>query len=37
MKHGYGKYTYENGNIYEGQWKDDKKEGFGTFYYYNRG
>ena len=24
---------YENGDIYEGNWKDDEKEGYGTFYW----
>lgn len=25
-----GKFTYVNGNVYTGQWKDDRKHGKGT-------
>ena len=26
-----GKYIYQNGDVYEGDWLDDKCHGFGTF------
>ena len=32
-KHGNGKMTYANGNVYDGQWLNDKKEGKGTMTY----
>jgi hypothetical protein len=28
---GEGKFTWPDGRIYEGEYKDDKKEGYGTF------
>ena len=28
--HGYGVNYYENGDIYDGEWKHDKKQGYGT-------
>ena len=30
VKHGYGKIVYASGNIYEGHWEKDLKEGKGT-------
>ena len=33
--HGNGKYVYKNGDIYEGEWKNGKKEGKGTLCYSN--
>ncbi len=33
--HGNGKYTYANGDIYIGQWVDDKRQGFGTLNHAN--
>ena len=33
MKDGKGKYTYNNGNIYEGIWKEEEKCGKGTYYF----
>ena len=33
FKQGYGKYLYPSGNYYEGEWKYDKKEGYGTMYW----
>jgi MORN repeat len=33
MKHGFGKYFFENGDIYEGTWKNDAKHGVGTYKY----
>ena len=32
-KEGYGKCTYKNGDIYEGEFLDDKRSGIGTYYY----
>ena len=32
---GYGKYTYSNGQIYEGNYKDGVKEGLGKLIYPN--
>ena len=32
-REGYGKMTLKNGEIYIGQWKDDKLNGKGTIYY----
>ena len=32
-KEGYGKYKEENGEIYEGEWKNDKKNGKGRTFY----
>ena len=29
--HGKGKYTYVNGDYYEGEWLNDKEHGFGLF------
>ena len=37
MKEGYGVYYYQNGDKYDGQWKDDKKEGKGYFFYKETG
>ena len=31
--HGKGVYYYGNGDIYEGDWKDNLRDGSGTFYY----
>ena len=31
--HGHGKYIYQNNDVYEGQFKDDKKHGDGIFTY----
>ena len=33
QKHGVGKMTYDNGNEYEGQWKNNKRDGKGTTKY----
>ncbi len=29
MREGKGKATYDNGDVYEGDWKDDKRQGQG--------
>jgi hypothetical protein len=34
-KQGWGRYYYSNGNIYEGDWKDDLKSGRGKMNYSN--
>jgi|TARA_B110001450_G_C17232921_1_gene324239 hypothetical protein len=31
--HGYGTYTWANGDKYNGQYKNDKKHGKGTYIY----
>jgi hypothetical protein len=36
-KCGFGRWTYNANNIYEGMWKDDKQNGFGRFIYNNGG
>ena len=35
MKNGKGKIIYNNGNEYEGEWKNDKKNGEGYIEYIN--
>ena len=30
MKHGYGKYMWGNGSVYDGMFQYDKKNGVGT-------
>jgi antitoxin component YwqK of YwqJK toxin-antitoxin module len=30
--HGFGIYYYADGSRYDGQWKNDKKHGWGKFY-----
>ena len=32
-RHGKGIYCYPNGDVYDGQWKNDKKHGFGQYTY----
>lgn len=34
-RHGKGIYYYPNGDIYDGQWKNNKKHGFGQYTYHN--
>lgn len=34
-KEGYGRQLFSNGDIYEGNWKDNKKHGLGSYYYTN--
>ena len=31
VRNGEGKFTYKNGDIYEGPWKDDKRHGVGKY------
>ena len=31
QRHGKGKYLYENGDIYEGDWKNNKMHGYGQY------
>jgi len=31
MRHGKGKQIFEDGSIYEGEWKNDKREGYGEY------
>lgn len=33
LKHGYGKFYYQDGGYYEGQWKNNKMDGYGKLYY----
>ena len=35
MRNGKGTFTYDNGDIYEGDYKDNMKNGKGTYTYYN--
>jgi hypothetical protein len=30
-RHGKGKFTWYNGEIFEGQWRDGKKNGYGVW------
>ena len=32
QREGFGKYNYENGDYYEGQWKNGLENGFGKLY-----
>jgi hypothetical protein len=35
MRHGFGKFYYQDGGHYEGEWKDNKMNGFAKLYYQN--
>ena len=35
MKHGQGTYFYCDGGIYEGNWKNDRMDGYGKLFYEN--
>lgn len=37
MKQGKGKYFYINGNVFDGDWINDKKNGDGTYTYFSTG
>ena len=32
--HGFGKFTFADGKYYEGSYFNDKKHGYGVFYWY---
>jgi hypothetical protein len=32
-KHGEGKFTYPNKDIYKGEWKDNLRHGVGTYFF----
>ena len=34
IKEGYGRYTWSNGDYYEGNWKNNRFEGGGTFHHH---
>lgn len=36
-KHGIGRYTFSNGDVYEGEWKNGVREGKGIKYYKKSG
>ena len=35
MKEGTGVYTFKNGNVFEGEYKNDKRDGFGIMKFSN--
>lgn len=35
QKNGFGKYTYNNGDVYIGSWRNDKQKGKGKMIYKN--
>ena len=37
LHHGAGKYTYANGDTYEGNWENDLRNGLGTYTYNQTG
>ena len=37
LKHGYGTYTYINGDTYEGEWNNNLRHGQGTYTYSSSG
>lgn len=37
MRAGNGKYTYANGDKYDGEWQDNKKHGIGRLIYNGKG
>ena len=37
LKHGQGKYTYGNGDVYKGQWHEGKRQGKGVYIYKENG
>lgn len=32
-RHGRGKFFYKEGSYYDGEWKENKMDGYGTLYY----
>lgn len=35
MRNGRGKFSYQDGGYYEGEWKDNKMHGWGKLFYEN--
>jgi hypothetical protein len=35
MRHGKGRFYYDDGGMYEGMWNMNRMEGFGKLYYVN--
>ena len=35
MRNGWGKFYYQEGSLYDGEWKDNKMHGYGKLYYSN--
>lgn len=33
MRHGKGKFYYQDGGMYDGNWTENKMDGFGSLYY----
>lgn len=33
MRHGQGKFYYQDGGMYDGNWKNNKMDGYGSLYY----
>ncbi len=33
MRHGHGKFYYQDGGMYDGNWSNNKMDGFGSLYY----
>lgn len=33
MRHGQGKFYYQDGGMYDGEWRHNKMEGYGKLYY----
>ena len=32
-RHGFGEITYQNGDVYKGNWDNDKYQGYGEYYF----
>ena len=37
VRHGYGKYTYANGDSYDGEWDNNIRQGHGTYTFNDTG
>ena len=33
MRHGHGKFFYQDGGMYDGEWRKNKMNGYGKLYY----
>jgi antitoxin component YwqK of YwqJK toxin-antitoxin module len=33
MRHGQGKFYYQDGGMYDGEWRDNKMSGYGKLFY----